>query len=104
MAWLILFLAGLLEIVWAIGLKYTAGFTKPWPSVITLAAMIASFVLLGQALRTLPLGIAYSVWVGIGVVGTVIFGAWLFGESLSVLKVASILLILLGIIGLKLTS
>jgi quaternary ammonium compound-resistance protein SugE len=104
MAWLILFLAGLLEIVWAIGLKYTAGFTKPWPSVITLAAMIASFVLLGQALRTLPLGIAYSVWVGIGVVGTVIFGAWLFGESLSVLKVASILLILLGIVGLKLTS
>ncbi|EHR40170.1 MULTISPECIES: DMT family transporter [Alishewanella] len=104
MAWLILFLAGLLEIVWAIGLKYTAGFTKPWPSVITLAAMIASFVLLGQALRTLPLGIAYSVWVGIGVVGTVIFGAWLYGESLSVLKVASILLILLGIVGLKLTS
>lgn len=104
MAWLILFLAGLLEIVWAIGLKYTAGFTKPWPSVITLAAMIASFVLLGQALRTLPLGIAYSVWVGIGVVGTVIFGAWLFDESLSFLKIVSILLILLGIVGLKLTS
>lgn len=104
MAWLILLLAGLLEIVWAIGLKYTAGFTKPWPSVITLAAMIASFVLLGQALRTLPLGIAYSVWVGIGVVGTVIFGAWLFDESLSLLKIVSILLILLGIVGLKLTS
>ncbi|MDD4862599.1 MAG: quaternary ammonium compound efflux SMR transporter SugE [Alishewanella agri] len=104
MAWLILLLAGLLEIVWAVGLKYTAGFTKPWPSIITLSAMIASFVLLGHALRTLPLGVAYSVWVGIGVVGTVIFGAWLFDESLSLLKIVSILLILLGIVGLKLTS
>lgn len=104
MAWLILFLAGLLEIVWAVGLKYTAGFTKPIPSLVTIGAMVASFLLLGQALRNLPLGIAYSIWVGIGVVGTVILGAWLFNESLSLLKVCSILLILLGIIGLKLST
>ncbi len=104
MAWLILLLAGLLEIVWAVGLKYTAGFTKPIPSLVTIGAMVASFLLLGQALRSLPLGIAYSIWVGIGVVGTVIFGAWLFNESLSLLKVCSILLILLGIIGLKLST
>lgn len=104
MAWLILLLAGLLEIVWAIGLKYTEGFTKPVPSLITLAAMAASFLLLGQALRSLPLGLAYAIWVGIGVVGTVIFGAWLFNETLSLLKIGSILLILLGIIGLKLSA
>jgi quaternary ammonium compound-resistance protein SugE len=104
MAWLTLLVAGLLEVAWAIGLKYTAGFTKPLPSVITLAAMLASFVLLKRALRNLPLGVAYAAWVGIGVVGTVILGVWLFNENLSLLKVGSILLILLGILGLKLST
>lgn len=104
MAWLILLLAGLLEIVWAVGLKYTEGFTKPLASSITLSALISSFVLLGIALKTLPLGIAYSIWVGIGVAGTVIFGIWFFNESISLLKIASVLLILLGIVGLKLSA
>jgi len=104
MAWLILLLAGLLEIVWAVGLKYTEGFTKPLASTITLSALISSFVLLGIALKTLPLGIAYSIWVGIGVAGTVIFGIWFFNESISLLKIASVLLILLGIVGLKLSA
>lgn len=104
MAWLILLLAGLLEIVWAVGLKYTEGFTKPLASVITLSALISSFVLLGIALKTLPLGLAYSIWVGIGVAGTVIFGIWFFNESISVLKISSVLLILLGILGLKLST
>lgn len=104
MAWLILLLAGLLEIVWAVGLKYTEGFTKPLASTITISALISSFVLLGIALKTLPLGLAYSIWVGIGVAGTVIFGIWFFNESISLLKIASVLLILLGIIGLKLSA
>lgn len=104
MAWLLLLLAGLLEIVWAVGLKYTEGFTKPLASVITLSALVSSFVLLGIALKTLPLGLAYSIWVGIGVAGTVIFGIWFFNESISVLKITSVLLILLGILGLKLSA
>lgn len=104
MAWLILLLAGLLEIVWAVGLKYTEGFTKPLASTITISALISSFVLLGIALKTLPLGLAYSIWVGIGVAGTVIFGIWFFNESISALKIASVLFILLGIVGLKLSA
>jgi quaternary ammonium compound-resistance protein SugE len=104
MNWLILVLAGLLEIGWAIGLKYTDGFTKTWPSIFTIAAMVASVVLLSLAMKTLPVGTAYAVWVGIGAVGTAIFGIWLFGESAGAWRLASLALIVAGIIGLKLSS
>lgn len=104
MAWTFLFIAGLLEVGWAIGLKYTEGFTKPLPSVLTVAAMIASFWLLGNALRTLPVGTAYAVWTGIGAVGTAILGIMLFAESTAWPRLFSILLIVAGIVGLKLTS
>lgn len=103
MAWIILFIAGLLEVVWSVGLKYTEGFTKLTPSVITVAAMVLSVVLLGMALRTLPLGVGYSVWVGIGVVGSVIAGIFLFNESMDLIKMISVLLIVAGIIGLKMS-
>ena len=103
-AWLLLLLAGLLEIVWAVGLKYSQGFTKLWPSVITIIAMIASMILLARAVKVLPVGTAYAVWVGIGMGGTVIAGAFFFGESLSMPKLASMVLILAGIAGLKLSS
>lgn len=102
MNWIILFIAGLLEVGWAIGLKYTEGFTRLWPSVWTVASMTASFLLLGLAMKTLPIGIAYAVWVGIGLVGTAILGVFLFGESTSPMKIFSLGLICLGIIGLKL--
>ena len=101
MHWWILVLAGLLEVAWAIGLKFTQGFTKPLPSVLTLAAMGASVWLLSHALRTLPLGTAYAVWVGIGAVGAAIAGMALFDESVSALKIASIACVMLGIAGLK---
>ncbi len=104
MSWLILLIAGFLEVIWAIGLKYTDGFTKFWPSVATIAAMISSFVLLGIAMKTLPMGVAYSVWVGIGAVGAVLMGVLLFSESVSLLKIISVSLIVLGIIGLKISS
>lgn len=104
MQWLILILAGLLEIGWAIGLKYTDGFTRLWPSVLTLSAMLASVVLLAIAMKTLPVGTAYAVWMGIGAAGTVILGIFLFGESTSVLRLVSVALILLGVIGLKLAT
>jgi quaternary ammonium compound-resistance protein SugE len=104
MSWLVLLLAGLFEVVWAVGLKYTNGFTRLWPSVGTVAAMIASFWLLAQALKALPLGTAYAVWTGIGAVGTVILGIALFGESASPLRLACIGLILAGIVGLKLVT
>ncbi|RBQ28079.1 quaternary ammonium compound efflux SMR transporter SugE [Aliarcobacter vitoriensis] len=104
MSWFILFLAGLFEVVWAIGLKYSEGFTKLTPSIITLVTMIISFYLLSLALKSLPLGTAYAVWVGIGTIGTVIAGIFLFGESMNIIRVISILFILLGIIGLKLTT
>ena len=104
MAWLILFFAGLLEIAWAIGLKYTEGFTRLWPSVWTLLALVASFVLLGLAMKSLPVGTAYSVWVGIGAVGTVIFGVFLFQEPTNFLSILSVCVILAGVIGLKLSS
>lgn len=104
MNWFVLLLAGLLEVVWALGLKHSSGFTRLTPSMITIAAMLASFYLLAMALKSLPLGTAYAVWVGIGMAGTVIAGAFFFGESLSMLKVASMLLILAGIAGLKLAS
>ncbi len=104
MNWMILLVAGLLEIVWAIGLKYTDGFTKFWPSAITLVAMLISVVLLGIAMKTIPAGTAYAVWVGIGIVGTVILGMILFAEPVNALRVASIALIVFGVIGLKLSS
>jgi quaternary ammonium compound-resistance protein SugE len=101
MAWAILLTAGLLEVAWAIGLKYTEGFTRPIPSALTLAAMTGSVLLLGWALKTLPIGTAYAVWTGIGAVGTAILGIILFGEAASALRLASIGLIVAGIIGLK---
>lgn len=104
MNWLILVLAGLLEIGWAIGLKYTDGFTKTIPSTLTIAAMLASIVLLSYAMKTLPVGTAYAVWVGIGAVGTAILGIFLFGESAGFWRLASLALIVAGIIGLKLSS
>ena len=103
MSWFILVIAGLLEVGWAIGLKYTEGFTKLWPTIATLCALSASFVLLGLAMRTLPVGTAYAVWVGIGAVGTAILGLVLFEESTEMLKLVSLGLICAGIVGLKLT-
>jgi quaternary ammonium compound-resistance protein SugE len=104
MTWFVLVLAGMLEIGWAIGLKYTQGFTRLWPSVATIAAMAASLVLLGLAMKQLPVGTAYAVWVGIGAVGTAVLGIFLFGESAGSLKLASLALIVAGIAGLKLSG
>lgn len=104
MSWSILFLAGLFEVAWAVGLKYTEGFTRLWPSVGTVAAMAVSFYLLAVAMRSLPLGTAYAVWVGIGAVGTAILGIVLFGEPANAGRLVSLGLILAGIIGLKLAS
>jgi quaternary ammonium compound-resistance protein SugE len=104
MAWVLLVIAGLFEVGWAIGLKYTEGFTRLWPSVWTLAAMGASVWLLGLAMKTLPVGTAYSVWVGVGAAGTVILGIVLFGESANALRVASVALIVAGIVGIKLAT
>lgn len=104
MAWLILFVAGICEIGWAIGLKYTDGFSRLVPSVLTGAAMIVSVVLLGIALKTLPVGTGYAVWTGIGAVGTAILGIFLFGDSTDFWRLASIGLIVAGIIGLKLST
>jgi len=103
MAWVVLFVAGLFEVTWAIGLKYSEGFTRLWPSVGTVAAMVASVVLLGWAMRTLPVGTAYAVWTGIGALGTVILGIVLFGEPSTVARLVCIALILAGIVGLKVT-
>ncbi|MOA25015.1 Quaternary ammonium compound-resistance protein SugE [compost metagenome] len=104
MPWLILLLAGLLEVGWAIGLKYTDGFTRPLPTILTVAAMLASIALLGLALKELPLGTAYAIWTGIGAVGTVLAGILLFGESLTPLRLCSVLLIVAGLVGLKLAA
>ena len=104
MAWVYLFLAGLLEIAWALGLKYTDGFTRLTPSVLTVAAMVGSFVLLGQALRVLPIGTAYAIWTGIGAVGTAILGIILFGEPRDLPRLLCIVLIVAGIVGLKFTA
>jgi len=104
MAWMILVLAGLFETGWAIGLKYTHGFTRPLPSALTVVAMIASFWLLSAALKTLPVGTAYAVWVGIGAVGTVLLGILLLHEPASVARMVSIALIICGIVGLKLAT
>ncbi len=104
MAWLQLLIAGLFEIGWAVGLKYTEGFTRPGPSIFTIAAMILSFLFLSAAIRTLPVGTAYAVWTGIGAVGTALLGIVLFGESREVVRLLSIGLIVAGIAGLKLTA
>lgn len=104
MSWFILVIAGLLEVVWAIGLKYTHGFTRLTPSVITVTAMIVSIVLLSWAMRSLPVGTAYAVWTGIGAVGAAITGILLLGESASLARIASLALIVCGIIGLKLSA
>lgn len=104
MAWIVLFFAGLLEVGWAVGLKYTEGFTRLWPTVATAASMIASVGLLGVALERLPLGTAYAVWTGIGTVGTALVGMALHGEPADALRLACIGLIVAGIVGLKLVS
>ena len=104
MAWFVLFLAGLLEIGWAVGLKYTEGFTRPLPTLLTVASMVASLALLGLALKALPLGTAYAIWTGIGTLGTAVLGIVLFGESGSVARLTCISLIVAGIAGLKLVS
>jgi quaternary ammonium compound-resistance protein SugE len=104
MAWLFLFVAGLFEVGWAIGLKYTEGFTRLMPSILTVTAMTLSILLLGLALRTLPVGTAYAVWTGIGAVGTAVLGIYLFGEPAGAARLASIGMIVAGIVGLKLVT
>jgi quaternary ammonium compound-resistance protein SugE len=104
MAWALLILAGLFEVGWAIGLKASQGFTRFWPSVWTVVALVVSFWLLSVALKTLPLGTAYTVWVGIGAIGTVLLGIVMFGEAASFLRLGSVALILAGVIGLKLAT
>ncbi len=101
MAWVSLFIAGLFEIAWAIGLKYTEGFSRLWPSLGTAGAMLLSILFLEYSLRTLPVGTAYAIWVGIGAVGTAILGMVLFGESREPLRLACLALIVAGVIGLK---
>jgi quaternary ammonium compound-resistance protein SugE len=104
MAWVYLFVAGLFEIVWAVALKYSEGFTRLWPVVIVVVAMAASILLLSAALKVLPLGVAYPIWTGIGAVGTVILGILLFDESRDLLKILFILMIITGIVGLRLVK
>ncbi|MEO4047735.1 quaternary ammonium compound efflux SMR transporter SugE [Pseudomonas sp. CAU 1711] len=103
MSWIILFLAGLFEVAWAVGLKYTDGFTRPLPTLLTLGAMVVSLGLLGLAMKELPLGTAYAIWTGVGAIGTLIAGVLLFGESVALLRLASAGLIIAGLIGLKLS-
>jgi quaternary ammonium compound-resistance protein SugE len=104
MAWVYLAVAGLLEVVWAVGLKYTEGFTRLGPTALTVTAMVASVVLLGIALRELPVGTGYAIWTGIGTIGTALLGIMLFHEPATALRLASIGLIVAGIVGLKLVS
>lgn len=104
MSWAFLFIAGLFEAAWAIGLKYTEGFTKLYPSIFTVACMILSFYFLSQALKTLPIGTGYAIWTGIGIIGTTVLGILLFNESLDPGRVLCILLIFSGVLGLKLIS
>lgn len=104
MAWLLLLIAGVFEVAWAIGLKYTEGFSRLWPSVLTIAAMVASVVLLAIALKSIPVGTGYAVWTGIGAVGTAALGIVLFGESASAARLGCIALIVAGIVGLKFFS
>ncbi|WP_297835379.1 quaternary ammonium compound efflux SMR transporter SugE [Pseudomonas sp.] len=104
MSWIILVFAGLFEVGWAVGLKYTEGFTRPLPTALTITAMIISLSLLGLAMKELPLGTAYAIWTGVGAIGTVIAGIILFGESMALIRLASVGLILCGLVGLKLSS
>ena len=104
MSWIILFFAGLFEVGWAVGLKYTDGFTRPLPTVLTVAAMAISLGLLGLAMKELPLGTAYAIWTGVGAVGTVIAGIILFGESMALVRLASVALIICGLVGLKISA
>jgi quaternary ammonium compound-resistance protein SugE len=104
MSWFLLVIAGLLEVGWAIGLKYTQGFTRPLPSILTAAAIALSMVLLSMAARSIPIGTAYAVWVGIGAVGAAIIGILIFREPVSLLRIASLALLVLAIVGLKLSS
>lgn len=104
MSWIILFFAGLFEVGWAVGLKYTDGFSKPLPTVLTVAAMAISLGLLGLAMKELPLGTAYAIWTGVGAVGTVIAGIILFGESMALVRLVSMALIITGLVGLKVSA
>ena len=104
MSWIILFFAGLFEVGWAVGLKYTEGFSRPLPTALTVAAMLVSLGLLGVAMKELPLGTAYAIWTGVGAVGTVIAGIILFGESAALFRLVSVGLILCGLAGLKLSA
>ncbi|WQG58375.1 quaternary ammonium compound efflux SMR transporter SugE [Pseudomonas sp. RTB3] len=104
MSWIILFFAGLFEVGWAVGLKYTEGFTRPLPTALTVAAMLVSLGLLGLAMKELPLGTAYAIWTGVGAIGTVIAGIILFGESTALFRLASVALIICGLIGLKIST
>jgi quaternary ammonium compound-resistance protein SugE len=104
MAWVLLVIAGLFEIVWALGMKRAEGFTRLWPSVWTIAAMIVSFVLLGLAVKSLPVGTAYAIWTGIGAAGTAAFGILIYNEALTLSRVGCIVLILAGTLGLKLSA
>jgi len=104
MAWIYLFIAGLFEVGWAVGLKYTEGFTKLWPSVITIATMVLSFYFLSTAVKSIPIGTAYAIWTGIGAVGTAILGIILFNESKELIRIFFIFLIVIGIVGLKIFS
>lgn len=104
MSWFILFIAGLLEVVWAVGLKYTHGFSRLVPSVITIAAMVISMAMLSWAMKTLPVGTAYAVWTGIGAVGAAVTGIILLGESASPMRIVSLACIVIGIIGLKMSA
>lgn len=103
MSWITLFFAGLFEVAWAIGLKYTDGFSRPIPTLLTVSAMVISIGLLGLAMKDLPLGTAYAIWTGVGAVGTVIAGILLFGESMALVRLASVGLIVAGLVGLKLS-
>ena len=104
MPWIILFFAGLCEVGWAVGLKYTDGFSRPLPTALTVGAMIISLGLLGLAMKDLPLGTAYAIWTGVGAVGTVIAGIILFGESMALFRLASVALIIAGLVGLKIST
>ena len=104
LAWVLLVVAGLFEVGWALGLKYTAGFTRPLPTVLTVVAMVVSMGLLGLVARQLPIGTAYAVWTGIGAVGTAFFGIWLFGESATAIRLVCLVLIVAGVVGLKVGS
>ncbi|AQW69524.1 quaternary ammonium compound efflux SMR transporter SugE [Pseudomonas fulva] len=104
MSWIILFFAGLFEVGWAVGLKYTDGFSKPLPTALTVAAMAVSLGLLGLAMKELPLGTAYAIWTGVGAVGTVIAGIILFGESMALVRLVSVALIVCGLVGLKVSA